>query len=101
MFKIRSVSGAPPQTLWGSLRRPLVVRGFLPSAIVALSLRRLKFPQPTCLYVKNLKITPYPESTPRRLQNIDFFTSDMSHYLKVLKICPAYLCLSRCVFSCV
>src|SRR6218665_2642414 len=36
MLKIALVSGAPPQTPWGSLRRspnPLVGRGFLPSAI--------------------------------------------------------------------
>src|SRR6218665_3210774 len=48
MFKIASVSGAPPQTPMGSLRRspdPLVVRGFLPSAIAASRLRRLHFPR--------------------------------------------------------
>src|SRR6218665_3789391 len=30
-----------------------------------------------------------PESTPRHLQHLNFFTSNMSHYLKSLKICPA------------
>src|SRR6218665_3291854 len=47
MFKIASVSGAPPQTPLGSLRRspdPLVGRGFLPSAIAASRLQRLQFP---------------------------------------------------------
>src|SRR6218665_2645823 len=43
MFKIAWVSGAPPQTPLGNLRRspdPLVVRGFLPSAIAVSRLRR-------------------------------------------------------------
>src|SRR6218665_3325386 len=45
MFKIASVSlGLRPRPRWGSLRRspdPLVVRGFLPSAIAVSRLRRL------------------------------------------------------------
>src|SRR6218665_1079252 len=47
MFKILTVSGAPPQTLRESLRRsqdPLVARGFLSSAVAASRLRRLQFP---------------------------------------------------------
>jgi len=48
MFKIASVSGAPPQTPLGAYDAtpdPLIVRGFLPSAIAASGLRRLHFPQ--------------------------------------------------------
>src|SRR6218665_873868 len=46
MFKIASVSRAPPQTPLGELTtlcRPLVVRGFLPSVAAASRLRRLQF----------------------------------------------------------
>jgi len=47
MFKIASISGAPPQTpLSGltTLSQTLVARGFLPSAIAASRLWRLHFP---------------------------------------------------------
>ena len=48
MFKIASVSGAPPDPAggaYGAPSDPLVVRGFLPSAIAASPLRRLQLPQ--------------------------------------------------------
>src|SRR6218665_3688758 len=47
MFKILTVSGAPPQTSRRSLRRspdPIAARGFLPSTIAASRLRLLQFP---------------------------------------------------------
>ena len=50
MFKIASVSGDPPQTPLGQLTtlpRPLVVRGFLPSAIASSSIRHLHACFPT------------------------------------------------------
>ena len=37
---------------------------------------------------KTLKIFPPQSPTPRHQQCLDFFTSNMSHYLKFLKICP-------------
>src|SRR6218665_676218 len=46
--KSRRFLGLRPRPRWGSLQRspdPLVVRGFLPSAIAASRLRRLHFPQ--------------------------------------------------------
>src|SRR6218665_602742 len=63
MFKILTVSGAPPQTPRGSLRRspdPLVARGFLPSAIASSRLRRLQFPH-------GLKSNSVKEQWPMRL----------------------------------
>src|SRR6218665_3889112 len=68
---------------------PLHVRGFLPSAIAASGIWRLQFPRLTCLYAKNSKlflspVHPLGPTAPRFL-----FSSNMSHYLKYLKICPA------------
>src|SRR5688572_30970862 len=46
--KLRRLLGLRPRPRWGSLRRspipPIVVRGFLPSAIAASRLRRSQFP---------------------------------------------------------
>src|SRR6218665_457389 len=41
---------------------------------------------------KTLKFTCTPAQSPppQHLQHLDFFTSNMSHYLKSLKICPAW-----------
>jgi len=91
MFKIASVSGAPPQTPVGKLTTlpdPLVVRGFLPSAIAASRLWRLQFSD-SHVYTRKTQTFSSPQSPPpRNLQRLDFFTSNMSHYLKSLKICP-------------
>src|SRR6218665_1139382 len=86
MFKITS----------GSLRRsprpPSRYRGFLPSAIAASPLRRLQFPKLTCLGLpcicEKLKFSPVHSPIPRPLYSLDFFTSNLSHHLKFLKICP-------------
>src|SRR6218665_1365467 len=88
MFKIASLSGAPPQTPLGSLPRslrPLVGRCFLPSAIAASRLRRLKFPQ-LHVYMRKLKF-PNPRASsggpPWRLQHLDSF---LLQYVPLLKI---------------
>src|SRR6218665_1206504 len=64
MFKIVSLSDAPPD--------PLVGRGFLPSAIAASRLRRLQFPPLACLYAKT-EIPEAQSSPPWRLQHLNFF----------------------------
>src|SRR6218665_1491579 len=85
-FLYVSVSGAPPQTPLGNLRRslrPLVVRSILPSAIAASRFWRLQFPRLTCLYAKNSN--PWSESTtPVRigLQCLHFHL----HYVPLLQI---------------
>jgi len=45
---------------------------------------------------KTLKFTCTPAQSPppQHLQHLDFFTSNMSHYLKSLKICPALFQIS-------
>src|SRR6218665_2790102 len=66
MFKILTVSGAPPQTLWKSLQRsqdPLVARGFLASAVATSRLRRLQFPH-------GLKSNSIKERWPMRMGGI-------------------------------
>src|SRR6218665_569887 len=73
---------------------PLVGRCFLPSAIKASRLRRLQFPQ-LHVYMRKLKF-PNPRASrggpPLALTAPRFFfTSNMSHYLKSLKLCPAPL----------
>src|SRR6218665_3927565 len=84
---------------WGSAPDPaggaydaipdlLVVRSFLSSAIAASCLQRLQFPDTHVYMQKKSNFFPSPESAPRRLQRLVFFTSNMSHYLKSLKICP-------------
>src|SRR6218665_2352772 len=71
--KILTVSGAPPQTPLGSLRRsldPLVARGFLPSAIAASRLRHLQYPHLHCLqlfYPHGLKPSSVKGRWPMRL----------------------------------
>src|SRR6218665_2067145 len=92
--KLRRFWGSAPDPAAGAYDAPpdpLVGRGFLPLATAASRLRRLQFPQLTCLYmyVKNSHIS-CPESTPSTPTNNAsmFFTSNMSHHLKSLKICP-------------
>src|SRR6218665_4173681 len=71
-----------------TLPDPLVVRGFLPSAIAASRLWRLQFSD-SHVYTRKTQTFSSPQSPPpRNLQSLDFFTSNMSHYLKSLKICP-------------
>src|SRR6218665_1292231 len=94
--KLRRILGLRPIPSWGSLRRssdPLVGRSFLPLAIAASRLRRLQFPQqfPTCLYAKNSKISPCPESTFLAPTAPRFLIFNRSHYLKSLKICPVVI----------
>src|SRR6218665_2693325 len=65
-LKLRRFLGLRPIPHWMSLRRslrPLVGRGFLPSAIAASRLQRLQFPRIICLYAKNSNIS-CPESAP-------------------------------------
>src|SRR6218665_4168072 len=90
--KWRLFLGLCPRPRWGAYDAPsdpLVVRSFLPLAIAPSRLRHQQFSRLTCLYAKKLKKIPSPESNlsaptaPRY-----FFTSNMSHYLKSLKICP-------------
>src|SRR6218665_1710349 len=67
MFKIASVSRAPPHTPWRAYDappEPLVGRGFLPSAIAAWGFQRLRFACLACLFAKHSKISACPESTP-------------------------------------
>src|SRR6218665_3575103 len=90
--KSRQFLGLRPRPRWGAYDAPtdpLVVRGFLPSAIAASGIWPLQFPRLTCLYAKNSKIFPSQESTPSAPTAPQFFPSNMSHYLKSLKICPA------------
>src|SRR6218665_2650499 len=74
--------GAPPNSLVG--------RGFLSSAIAASRLRRLHYFPDSHVYMRNtIQFPPSQSPPPRHLQHLNFFTSNMSHYLKSLKICPA------------
>ena len=75
---------------------PLVCRCFLPSAITASHLRRLQFPQ---LHVyRPMRKLKFPNPRASRggplgaYSTSIFFTSNMSHYLKSLKICPELQC---------
>src|SRR6218665_97168 len=74
--------GSAPDPAGGAYDAPpdlLVGTAFLPSVIPASRLRRLQFLQFTC-----------PSRSPLswRLQHLNSFTFNMSHYLKSLKICP-------------
>src|SRR6218665_2217824 len=63
MFKITSVSGAPPQTPLGELTTlppdPLIVSGFAPKALAPRPLRRLKADPPSFLGT-NLTLVLHP-----------------------------------------
>src|SRR6218665_4213947 len=101
MFKIASASGAPPQTPLRertTLPRPLSRQGLLAFGNRSFTPSALAISRLTCLYAKNSKISASPESTPSA-QHINFFTSNMSHYLKSLKICPAGLSSFDLLFS--
>src|SRR6218665_4018716 len=76
MFKIASVSGAPPQTPLGSLRRspdPLVMRGFLPLSIAVSHFGRVipplppptKIPPPLAPQAQNPRTATESKSTSR------------------------------------
>src|SRR6218665_4124707 len=80
---LRRFLGLRPRPRWGAYDAPpdpIVGRGFLPSTIAPSRLRRLQFPRLAC---------PSQSPPPWRLQHLDSFTFNMSHYLKSLKICPA------------
>src|SRR6218665_3988861 len=73
---------APPDPLFGraSCLGQLQLRAFGAST----------FPD-YCLYANNSNISVCPETTPSAPTALRFFfTSNMSHYLKSLKICPAW-----------
>ena len=80
MFKIASAYDAPPN--------PLVGRGFLPSQSQLRAFGACNFPDSHVYMRKTLKLSPSQSPPPRHLQHLNFFTSNMSHYLKSLKICP-------------
>src|SRR6218665_1848821 len=96
MFKIASVSGAPPRPRSGSLRRsPKTL--YSRYTIGASCLRQSKlrtfgacnFPDSQVYMRKTLKF-PSAQSPPARTYSTSiFFTSNMSHYLKFFKICPS------------
>jgi len=91
--KLRRFLGLRPRPAGGAYDAPsdpLVGRCFLPSAITASRLRRLQFPQ-LHVYMRKLKF-PNPRASrgaPLGAYSTSiFYTSNMSHYLKSLKICP-------------
>ena len=89
--KLRRFLGRSP-------RPPIVVRGFLISAIAASCLWRLQFPRLTCVYPKKIKHFQLPRVHPLEAYSASiFFTSNMSHYLKSLKICPGLMAYTRIV----
>src|SRR6218665_2428681 len=96
MFKIASLSEAPPQDhAGGAYDTPPN-----PSSIGASCLRQSQLrAEDACnfsdshVYMrKTLKFTCTPAQSPppQHLQHLDFSTSNMSHYLKSLKICPVF-----------
>ena len=91
--KLRRFLGLRPRPAGGAYDAPsdpLVGRCFLPSAITASRLLRLQFPQ-LHVYMRKLKF-PNPRASrgaPLGAYSTSiFYTSNMSHYLKSLKICP-------------
>src|SRR6218665_971832 len=100
MFKIASDSGAPPQTPLRELTTlprtdpPIVVMGFflfeIAASIAPLALAIFPTQMFICPKLNNFPLlSAHPFGT--YIASISF-TSNMSHYLKSLKICPAGLC---------
>src|SRR6218665_3164727 len=95
MFKIASVSGAP-RPRWGSLRRSpktLYSRYTIGSSCLRQSKLRAfgacNFPDSQVYMRKTLKFPPAQSPPARTYSTSIFSTSNMSHYLKFFKICPA------------
>src|SRR6218665_3713738 len=91
MFKIASVSGAPPQTPRGAFDPPPNPQSVGASCLQQSQLRAFSaynFPDSHVYRRNTLKFRPAQSPPPWRLQRLDFFASNMSHYFKSLKICP-------------
>src|SRR6218665_3209700 len=84
--------GSAPDPAGGTSNAPpdlLVIRSFLSSAIAASCLQHLQFPD-THDYMQKNQIFSLPRVRPLDAYSASIcFTSNMSHYLKSLKICPA------------
>src|SRR6218665_663477 len=93
--KLRRFLGPRPRPPWGAYDAPPTPQSGGDSCLQQSQLRAFSaynFPD-SHVYMRNtLKFRPAQSPPPWRLQRLDFFASNMSHYFKSLKISPAASC---------